>query len=237
MGRGSGRSKPTLGDAASDFMAQWKASRPGDALAVVETGPAIEGNRGKDGEQTFRSWKRGGAEVKVKKGVSTGYQKRRQETGKPSVAKPPPEVAAKAGPSSTLPIPRMAPTSLPAPPPPALVKSLRQRLSEASADLRRLKICAAMSRPRDCLELSPVVEDKAGRLAILGLDFGTAFTKAVVRWSQRHYAVDWSDAVEGEDHDLLASVFSEAPDGCCILGTHQAIPVSELGCRGIQHGD
>lgn len=219
MGRGSGRSKPTLGDAALDFMAQWKATRPGDTPAVAETGPDREGNRGKDGEQTFRSWKRGGAEVKVRKGVSAGYQKRRQETGKPSVAKPPQEVAANAGPSpKTLPIPRMAPPSLPSPPPPAPVKSLRQRLSEASADLRKLKICAAMSRPRDCVELPPVVEDKAGRLAILGLDFGTAFTKAVVRWSQRHYAVDWSDAVEGEDHHLLASVFSETPDGHCILG-------------------
>ncbi|CAH0193410.1 cell division protein FtsA [Stenotrophomonas lactitubi] len=80
-----------------------------------------------------------------------------------------------------------------------------------------------MSRPRGVAELTPVLEAQDGRLAILGLDFGTAFTKAVVRWSGRHYAVDWSDAVEGGDHHLLASVFSEAPDGRCVLGADPAI--------------
>ncbi len=79
-----------------------------------------------------------------------------------------------------------------------------------------------MSRPRGVAGLAPVLEAQDGRLAILGLDFGTAFTKAVVRWSGRHYAVDWSDAVEGGDHHLLASVFSEAPDGRCVLCAHPA---------------
>jgi hypothetical protein len=95
-------------------------------------------------------------------------------------------------------------------------------LHEASADVRDLRISAAMSRPCGTAGLAPVIEAKDGRLAILGLDFGTAFTKAVVRWSGRHYAVDWSDAVEGEDHHLLASTFSEASDGRCALGTHDA---------------
>ena len=107
--------------------------------------------------------------------------------------------------------------------PPSSAKSLKQRLFEASADVRNLRIAAGMSCPRGVTGLAPVVEAKDGRLAILGLDFGTAFTKAVVRWSGRHYAVDWSDAVEGLDHHLLASVFSEAPDGRCVLGAHPTV--------------
>jgi hypothetical protein len=108
---------------------------------------------------------------------------------------------------------------IPQPCPPK--KSLRQRLLEASADVRELHIAAAMSHPRAFSELPPIVEQEGGRLATLGLDFGTAFSKAVVRWSNRHYAVDWSGVVEGEDHHLLASVFSEAADGRCSLGAHE----------------
>lgn len=79
-----------------------------------------------------------------------------------------------------------------------------------------------MSAARKSASLAPVKEDTDGRLAILGLDFGTAFTKAVVRWAERHYAVDWSDAVDGEDRHLLASVFSEGPNGHCVLGNYKA---------------
>lgn len=98
----------------------------------------------------------------------------------------------------------------------------RQRLLTLSANVHDLRISAAMSAARKSASLAPVQEDTDGRLAILGLDFGTAFTKAVVRWAERHYAVDWSDAVDGEDHHLLASVFSEGLDGHCVLGKHEA---------------
>lgn len=100
--------------------------------------------------------------------------------------------------------------------------SVRERLSRSSADIRDLQINAAMSRARRGAEYTPVVEDTDGRLAILGLDFGTAFTKAVVRWAGRHYAVDWSGAVDGEDHHLLATVFSEASNRRCVLGVSRA---------------
>lgn len=210
MSKDRGRSKPTLGDSASDFLAKWKASKSDT--------PSVEASSDDAGSpaqpdtswgHVLRSWKRGGGEVQVKKGVSKGYVRR---------AKPP------SPPSATLPAVRPAVTS----PPQAAIakpspqkKSLRQRLMEASADVRELRIAAAMSRPRAYAELPPVVEQEGGRLAILGLDFGTAFSKAVVRWGNRHYAVDWSGVVEGDDHHLLASVFSEAADGCCSLGAHE----------------
>lgn len=212
-----GKSKTTLGDCASDFMAQWKASRPdGSTTATAESGRSLKSNRGNlDDKLTFRSWKRGGGEVIVTKGTSIGYGERQKKRGMSSRGKPP-EVLASAS--------RIVNPALPSVPQAdaiPIAKSLRQRLLEASADVHDLRIAAAMSRPRDVDGLAPVVEDKDGRLAILGLDFGTAFTKAVVRWSGRHYAVDWSDAVEGEDHHLLASAFSEAPDGRCVLGAHE----------------
>lgn len=215
MNRGKGKSKPTLGDSASDFMAQWTASRHDRAAVATESVRGTTGSGGKrNDEQTVRNWKRGG-EVKVTKGISIGYEKRRK---KPDASPPgkQPEVPT-SGPRVINPVP----PRIPQPDLVPIAKNLRQRLLEASADVRELRIAAAMSRPRGVAGLAPVVEDKDGRLAILGLDFGTAFTKAVVRWSGRHYAVDWSDAVEGEDHHLLASVFSEAPDGRCVLGAHE----------------
>lgn len=216
MNRGRGKSKPTLGDAASDFMAQWKACRPDGPPTAVKPGrgAAVSGGD-RDGEQTFRSWKRGGGDVKVTKGISTGFTKRQKKPGVSSPGKKP------VLPISGARIRNPAPPRAPQPGQASVAKSLRQRLLEASADVRNLRIVAAMSRPRGCAELAPVAEDKDGRLAILGLDFGTAFTKAVVRWSGRHHAVDWSEAVEGEDHHLLASVFSEASDGRCTLGVHE----------------
>ncbi len=218
MDRGKGKSKTTLGDSASDFMAQWKASRPEVPGAAAGSGRGAIPDRGnRNDKQTFRSWKRGGGEVKVTKGTSTGYEKRQKKAG----VSPPDKQ-----PDVPVPTPRVvtpAPPRIPPPDPTPITKlPVRQRLLEASANVRDLRIAAGMSRPRGVAVLAPVVEAKGGRLAILGLDFGTAFTKAVVRWSGRHYAVDWSDAVEGEDHHLLASVFSEAPDGRCVLGVHQA---------------
>jgi len=104
--------------------------------------------------------------------------------------------------------------------------------------LGNLQIAAAMSRPRPYGELAPVAEDCDGKLAILGLDFGTAFTKAVVRWGGRHYAVNWSDVVEGDAPHLLASVFSEAPDGRCMLGAQEEWSVREgIKLRLVSAGD
>lgn len=216
-GKGKGRSNATLGDCASNFMAQWNASRSGDPSANTEFAHGATETRSKrDVEQTLHSWRRGGAEVKVTKGTSIGYEMRQKK-----------QIASRQDKSSDLPafVPELDPPSpslVPQPVPTPVAKSLRERLLEASADVRSLRIAGAMSRSRGIEALPPVVEDKDGRLAILGLDFGTAFSKAVVRWSGRHHAVDWSEAVEGDDHYLLASVFSEAPDGLCVLGAHEA---------------
>lgn len=186
-------------------MAQWKASRSDEVRMVVEPargGTECQGDR--ELRETFRSWKRDGGEVTVTRGSATGFEKRRKRTSGVSSGKK----SLVSDNRTALATPEPRPVRRPDPVPPQ--KSLRRRLREASADVRELRIAAAMSRPRDFAELAPVVEDSEGRLAILGLDFGTAFTKAVVRWSGRHYAVDWSYVVEGEDHHLLASVFSEA---------------------------
>jgi hypothetical protein len=55
-------------------------------------------------------------------------------------------------------------------------------------------------------------------LCILGLDFGTAFTKACVRVRDLSYVVHWDKAVDSSSSFLLPSVFSSLPDGTCVLG-------------------
>ena len=51
--------------------------------------------------------------------------------------------------------------------------------------------------------------------AIIGLDFGTAFTKAVVASNIMHHAVKWS--VAKENPYLLAGVFYTDHNGICSL--------------------
>ena len=217
MSKARGKGGQRLGDAADDFLAKWNASRAGEETAEENVSEGTSASEAvKDVGETLRSWRKGGAEVTVRKGVSTGYVKRVKRRDVPGAVERTKPTAMPATPSAC------APASIVQPAQAAVPKSLRVRLADASADLRRLRIAAAMSKAQSRADLAPVVEDPAGRLAILGLDFGTAFTKGVVRWAGRHYAVDWSAAVHGEDHNLMASVFSEGPDGRCVLGAVEA---------------
>ena len=208
-----GRYKPTLGDVAPDLRALWEASRSKENTPSTDDGIEAERRGGSlDVRQTLPSWKRDGGTVAVSMGASRGYQGKLYRTQGP---------VALGGHKTAVPGVHKLVSSAPSAPSPApFPKSVRQRLIDVSADVRNLRIAAGMSRPKRNAHLAPVSETKNGKLAILGLDFGTAFTKAVVRWAGRHYAVDWSEAVEGDDHHLLASVFSEAPDGRCVLGAN-----------------
>lgn len=163
MNRGKGKSKPTLGDSASDFMAQWKASRTEEPSVVIEPDRGTNGG-GRNVEQTLRSWKRGGGEVKVTKGTSTGYAKRKKKPSDPPPDKKPAVTAAGIG--AIKPEKPRIPQSVLAP------KSLRQRLLEASADVHDLRIAAAMSRPRGVFELDSVVEDEEESSPSLGWTSG-----------------------------------------------------------------
>lgn len=107
----------------------------------------------------------------------------------------------------------------------------RAALSDLSADMTRLEIRAAKSRASITQSLSPVIANGSAT-AILGLDFGTAFTKAVIRFQGDHYAVNWSGAVEANDPYLLPSSFSEHDDGRVVLGTRQGPGWSH--CDGIK---
>lgn len=225
MVRRNGKSKSTIGDSASDFMAQWKAARSDEPAVATDPSPGTAGSRSKqDVKQALRSWKRGGGEVKVTKDASTDYGRPPKKPAAFPRNKQPKEPASRPS------IANSAPPRIPNPAPNE--KSLRRRLHEASADMGSLRIAAGTSRPRGLAGLAPVGEDPAGRLAILGLDFGTAYTKAVVRWSGRHYAVDWSLAVDSEAPHLLASAFSEGPDGRCELGAEERHGWSV--CEGIK---
>jgi hypothetical protein len=62
-------------------------------------------------------------------------------------------------------------------------------------------------------------------LCILGLDFGTAFTKACVRVRDLSYVVHWNKAVDHLSNSfLLPSVFSSSLDGTCVLGKAPGCP-------------
>ena len=64
-----------------------------------------------------------------------------------------------------------------------------------------------------------LTENRGKAQCIVGLDFGTAFTKACVQFRQSTYVVHWSGAVSNAMPFLLPGVFSIQRDGTCVLGS------------------
>ncbi len=54
----------------------------------------------------------------------------------------------------------------------------------------------------------------------IGLDFGTAFTKAAVQFMDNIYPVDWKGVAKLQEKYLLPTEYSEAPNLECFLGQH-----------------
>ena len=93
---------------------------------------------------------------------------------------------------------------------PVVTPAPTPRREERWADMARLRIGAADAFSRN-LALDVADVHNQGELAIIGLDFGTAFTKAVVRFGGRDYAVEWDQVarLEGGDKYLMPTCFSE----------------------------
>jgi hypothetical protein len=54
----------------------------------------------------------------------------------------------------------------------------------------------------------------------IGLDFGTAFTKAAVQFMDNIYPIDWKGVAKLQEKYLLPTEYSEAPNLECFLGQH-----------------
>ena len=52
----------------------------------------------------------------------------------------------------------------------------------------------------------------------MGIDFGTAFTKASIGYGDDIYIVDWEGINNGTEQFTLPGEFSELPDGSCVIG-------------------
>ncbi|MBB3189741.1 hypothetical protein [Halomonas cerina] len=93
-------------------------------------------------------------------------------------------------------------------------------LHEISADVENLDIHLPNSNAIASPSINPNdgMTARDGEPAIIGLDFGTAFTKAIIHWRNRHYIVDWKDIIDAKDPHLLPSSFSEHTSGSTLLG-------------------
>lgn len=103
-------------------------------------------------------------------------------------------------------------------------------LEDVSADLGRLSVRMPTENPKPGkssahsgawpgrLLRSSAENSARSSPAVVGFDFGTAFTKAVVRWEGRAYPIDWGNAALSQHGKLLPSVFSEFDDGRLQLG-------------------
>jgi hypothetical protein len=65
-------------------------------------------------------------------------------------------------------------------------------------------------------------ENRGRRQCTVGLDFGTAFTKACVQFGPSTFVVHWDRAIPNCTPFLLPGVFTELPSGKCVLGTDSA---------------
>lgn len=145
-----------------------------------------------------------------------------QDARLPTYPKPQKQVATARLPNAAPPAPHVTATR----PAPTLV--------DVSADLARLAIRLPENRSVGRQRKKPsVLQDFLGKMfiarerkaaswtkspAIIGFDFGTAFTKVVVQWRDRHYPVDWSSAGSLEHAYLMPSCFSEGRNGELVLG-------------------
>ncbi|GHF12515.1 hypothetical protein GCM10017044_03090 [Kordiimonas sediminis] len=82
-----------------------------------------------------------------------------------------------------------------------------------------------------CREQFPgLPRDAKQQQIIIGLDFGTAFTKVVISNGSQHYAVKWH--LDGQRNPfLLPGRFYEAPDGTCSLSDNGGRPISDMKLR------
>lgn len=83
--------------------------------------------------------------------------------------------------------------------------------SDASTDQSWQEIGARLNTER--------TQNRGRAQCTLGIDFGTAFTKACVQFRQATFVVHWEGAVPNCTPFLLPSVFSELQNGHCVLGT------------------
>lgn len=87
----------------------------------------------------------------------------------------------------------------------------------AWADLARLGIGWASAFSRD-VSLDQPDPTQEGEQVVIGMDFGTAFTKSVVRFRERDHAANWDSAARIDDKYLMPTCFSEHESGALVLG-------------------
>jgi hypothetical protein len=226
--------RPRLGDVAPDFLAQWNSSKAAteDAMSArTERKQTPVSVQERNLDEALHRWKKDGSQIGVagaKLERPSGPRWKTRSTHMRSARSTPSTQGACATRvrqrDESAMYGDVARKLYRAVPEAAVIepkKPLCERVREVSADVRLLRIGGAVSRRAAPVDAGPVVENHDGKVAVLGLDFGTAFTKAVIQSAGYHYAVDWSEAIEGDDRYLMASVFSEKVDGSCVLGACQ----------------
>jgi len=87
--------------------------------------------------------------------------------------------------------------------------------------------------PADWVTLGVGTQTEAASAArhvdiVIGLDFGTSYTKAAVGFMDKIYPVTWEGVSKGTPEFLLASEYTVGPQGVGMLGQHPASSLGEL---------
>lgn len=226
------RSRATLGGSFADVFSKIKEAVSKDS--VVETEEKAKAPLKRDGSTLVNA---GGDPVRLlkrravivdelpRRSRPTKTQRRAGSIGGPKPEPPPPTEAAPSnagtsgGAGTTLPDTVSTPDA----------RVRKSVISEAERDLRLrsewadidtlvVRCGTASSRRRPVPVADIVLIEIPQELVTIGLDFGTAFTKAVVRYRNRDHVVSWGDLVDLDHPCLLPSCFSENLGGDLALG-------------------
>jgi len=124
-------------------------------------------------------------------------------------------VTRKVAPSVSLPV---KPTAV-AKPAPALVQQLVLPSFSALTRTSEFKMPDAWVKRGASSQYNSGAQTRR-RDVYIGLDFGTAFTKAAVQVTDNIYPVDWGGVANLPEKFLLPTEYSEGPAGECFLGQH-----------------
>lgn len=86
-------------------------------------------------------------------------------------------------------------------------------------------------RKGNCTQLLKQTNSAAAIDVFIGLDFGTAYTKAAVGLKDQIFVVDWVGLSAGSDRYLLPSEYSILSDGSCQIGQSPGVSVDQFHHR------
>lgn len=139
---------------------------------------------------------------------------------------PQPPAGMKAMPSAATPTAPLPPRILPMPAP--VPSELRAPRNPRLTRQKFFRVPAPWTHYGERTQTSSFVPSALAADVVIGIDFGTSFTKAAVGLRDQIYPVSWHGVLASPEHYLLPSEYSVLADGTAVLGQHPQSAPSDV---------